>query len=151
MPCGCWTPASLHLVGRQRRTGISNQLVCPDPSRTWSLLAYQQFWPAQTNEAQRKNCGKSMNRAEEGALAWALAESATRFLRPGARAWICAKIGAGEQESAIRDLLSLYANSDAELPCELAAPIQAWIRGYVGSDSEPLLRHLYDQITVSAA
>jgi hypothetical protein len=91
-----------------------------------------------------------MNRAEEGTLAWALAKSATGFLRPGARAWLCAKIGAGEQESAIRDLLTLYANSDAELPCELAPPIRAWIRGYVGSDSEPLLRRLYEQITVSA-
>jgi hypothetical protein len=91
-----------------------------------------------------------MNRADEGALAWALANSATGFLRPGARAWLCAKIGAGEQEGAIRDLLTFYANnSKAELPCELAAPIRAWIRGYVGSDSEPLLRRLYDRIKVS--
>ncbi|MDT5362561.1 MAG: hypothetical protein QOC69_4323 [Mycobacterium sp.] len=91
-----------------------------------------------------------MNRADEGALAWALAKSAAGFLRPGARAWLCAKIGAGEQENAITDLLSFYANSDAELPSELAAPIRAWIRGYTGSDSEPLLRRFYDQITVSA-
>src|ERR1700737_2827843 len=91
-----------------------------------------------------------MNRADEGALAWALANSATGFLRPGARAWLCAKIGAGEQESGIRDLLTFYANNNkAELPCELAAPIRAWIRGYVGSDSEPLLRRLYDRIKVS--
>jgi len=90
-----------------------------------------------------------MNRADEGALAWALANSAARFLRPGARAWLCAKIGAGEQVGAIRDLLTFYASSDAELPCELAAPIRAWIRGYVGSDSEPLLRRLYDQIKVT--
>jgi hypothetical protein len=91
-----------------------------------------------------------MNRADEGALAWALANSAAGFLRPGAHAWLCAKIGAGEQEGAIRDLLTFYANSSkTELPRELAGPIQAWIRGYVGSDIEPLLRHLYDRITVS--
>jgi hypothetical protein len=90
-----------------------------------------------------------MNRADEGALAWALEKSATGFLRPGARAWLCAKIGAGEQESAIMDLLTFYANSNAELPSELAAPIRAWIRGYVGTDSELLLRRLYEQITVS--
>jgi hypothetical protein len=91
-----------------------------------------------------------MNRADEGALGWALANSATGFLRPGARAWLCAKIGAGEQESATRDLLTFYANSsNAELPRELAAPIRAWIRGYVGSDSEALLRRLYDRIKVS--
>lgn len=91
-----------------------------------------------------------MNRADEGALAWALANSARAFLRPGARAWLCAKIGAGEHESAIRDLLSFYANGEAQLPRELAPPIRAWIRGYVGSDSEPTLRHLYDRISVSA-
>jgi hypothetical protein len=90
-----------------------------------------------------------MNRADEGALAWALEKSATGFLRPGARAWLCAKIGAGEQESAIMDLLAFYANSNAELPCELAAPTRAWIRGYVGTDNELLLRRLYEQITVS--
>jgi hypothetical protein len=90
-----------------------------------------------------------MNRADEGALAWALANSVTRFLRPGARAWLCAKIGAGDQDRAIRDLLTFYANSKVELPYELAGPIRAWIRGYVGSDSETLLRRLYDQITVS--
>jgi hypothetical protein len=90
-----------------------------------------------------------MNRADEGALAWALANSATGFLRPGARAWLWAKIGAGEQGSAIRELLTFYANSNAELPCELAASIRVWIRGYVGSDNEPFLRRLYDQINVS--
>jgi hypothetical protein len=90
-----------------------------------------------------------MNRADEGALAWALSNSVTRFLRPGARAWLCAKIGAGDQDRAIRDLLTFYANSKVELPYELAGPIRAWIRGYVGSDSETLLRRLYDQITVS--
>lgn len=90
-----------------------------------------------------------MNRADEGALAWALANSVTRFLRPGARAWLCAKIGAGDQDRAIRDLLTFYANSKVELPYELAGPIRAWIRGYVGTDGESLLRRLYDQITVS--
>ena len=90
-----------------------------------------------------------MNRADEEALAWALANSATAFLRPSARTWLCAKIGAGEQRSAIIDLLNFYANGEAELPCELAAPIRAWIRGYVGSDSEPLLRRLYGRISVS--
>jgi hypothetical protein len=47
------------------------------------------------------------------------------------------------------DLLTFYAISKTELPCELAAPIRAWIRGYVGSDSELILRRLYDRINVS--
>lgn len=91
-----------------------------------------------------------MNRADEGDLAWALADSATALLDPVVRAWLCAKIGAGEQESAIRELLILYANGDAELPCELAAPVRAWIDGYAGSDLEPILRHIYGRISVSA-
>jgi hypothetical protein len=90
-----------------------------------------------------------MNRADQETLAWALAKSASAFLRPDARAWLCAKIGAGEQEAAITDLLIFYANSNAELSNELAASIRAWIHGYVGSDSEPLLRHLYGRINVS--
>ena len=73
----------------------------------------------------------------------------SRVPTPGGRAWLCAKICAGEQESAIRDLLSFYANSEAELPRELAPPIRAWIRGYVGSESELILRHLYDRISMS--
>jgi len=73
----------------------------------------------------------------------------SRVPTPGGRAWLCAKICAGEQESAIRDPLSFYANSEAELPRELAPPMRAWIRGYVGSESELILRHLYDRISMS--
>src|ERR1700761_571354 len=90
-----------------------------------------------------------MNRTDEGALAWALADSATALLKPADRAWLCAKIGAGEQGSAIRDLLLFYANTHVELPSQLAGPIRAWIQGYVGSDSEPILRQIYDRISVS--
>lgn len=90
-----------------------------------------------------------MNRADEGALAWALADSAMVFLKPADRAQLCAKIGAGEQGSAIKDLLIFYSNTDTELPCELAARIRAWIQGYEGSDSEPILRRMYDRISVS--
>jgi hypothetical protein len=90
-----------------------------------------------------------VNRTDEGALAWALADSASKFLDPVKRAWMCAKIGAGEHGNAIRELLALYANTRSELPCELATPLQAWIRGYAGSESEPILQHMYDRISVS--
>ena len=90
-----------------------------------------------------------MNIADEGALAWALADSATGFLKPADRTRLCAKIGAGEPGSAIRDLLAFYADTDAELPRELAAPVLSWIQGYSGSDSEPTLRRMYDRISVS--
>lgn len=92
-----------------------------------------------------------MNRTDEVALAWALADSAAAHLKPTARTRLCTKIGAGELENAIKDLLVFYANAEAELPCQLAGPIQAWINGYAGTDSEPTLQRLYDQITVSSA
>jgi hypothetical protein len=91
-----------------------------------------------------------MNRADEGALAWALADSATAFLKRADRVRLCAKIGAGEQSSAIEDLLLFYANTDAELPCELAARVRAWIQGYAGTDNGANLRDIYDRISVSA-
>lgn len=107
--------------------------------------------PATTGaQPQSRAGGSSMTRVDEGALAWALADSATEILDPVLRAWLCAKIGAGEHDSAIKDVLTFYANADAELPCELAAPIQAWIHGYAGSDSEPILRNIYGRISVSS-
>lgn len=90
-----------------------------------------------------------MNKTDEGALSWALVDSATAFLKPSARMRVCAKIGAGEQDSVIEDLLTFYANSDAELPWELAGQVRAWIDGYAGSESEPILRHIYERIDVS--
>ena len=68
-----------------------------------------------------------MNRADQETLAWSLVKSASAFLRPEARAWLCAKIGAGEQDSAITDLLTFYANTDAELPRELVTSIDLGI------------------------
>ena len=68
---------------------------------------------------------------------------------PDVRAQLCAKIGAGEYNSTIVDLLVFYANGRATLPYEFAAPIRAWIRGYAGTDREPILLRLYDRITVS--
>lgn len=91
-----------------------------------------------------------MNSADIGALAWALADSANAFMNPAERTRVCAKIGAGEQGSAIADLLASYATTNAELPFELAAPIRRWINGYAATDSEHILQHLYGQIKVSA-
>jgi hypothetical protein len=92
-----------------------------------------------------------MNRTDEGDLAWALADSAAALLKPADRTSLCAKIGAGEQASAIGDLLAFYAETQAEFPRELAEPVLAWIHGYAGSDSEPALRRVYDRIILSAA
>jgi hypothetical protein len=59
------------------------------------------------------------------------------------------KIGARESESAIIELLYCYMRHDAELPAALTAPVRARIRGYLGSDSEPILRRLLFSLRVS--
>ncbi len=90
-----------------------------------------------------------MNREQEWSFVWALADSAAEFMKPDVHVRLCAKIGAGEQKSAIVDLLVFYAESRAELPYELTAPVRAWISGYAGTDTEPILLGLYDRIRVS--
>lgn len=91
-----------------------------------------------------------MNSTDEGTLAWALTDAASTFLNPGSRACLCAKIGAGEQSSAIRELLALYVTTRAELPRDLATSLKAWIQGYAGSGRELFLLRMYDQISISA-
>jgi hypothetical protein len=90
-----------------------------------------------------------MNRAQESALVWALADCASAHLHQQARARLCVKIGAGEQEGVMMDLLQWYARNNIELPSGLADGVRSWIGGYSGSDYEPLLRSLLDRIHVS--
>ena len=90
-----------------------------------------------------------MNRARELSFVWALADWAVEYMTPDARVRLCTKIGAGERDSAIADLLAFYSNSQVELPYELAAPIRAWIQGYAGTVREPDLIRLHDRIRVS--
>lgn len=90
-----------------------------------------------------------MNRSEEASLAWALVDSTRGVLHTHARARLCAKIGAGELASAINDVLVCYASKDIELRSDLATPLQAWVRGYCGTDNEPVLRRLLDCIRLS--
>jgi hypothetical protein len=68
-------------------------------------------------------------------------------MKPDVHVRLCAKIGAGEYDRAIADLLVFYANRRIALPYEFAAPIRAWIRGYAGTDREPVLLRLYDRIS----
>lgn len=84
-------------------------------------------------------------------MAWALVDSTRGFLHAHARARLCAKIGAGELASAINDVLVCYASRDIELRSDLATPLQAWVRGYSGTDNEPILRRLVDRIRLSTA
>lgn len=49
-------------------------------------------------------------------------------------------IGAGDLDVPIRAVLSRLADNNAELPPELIGDLQRWLRGYEGTDTEPVLR-----------
>ena len=95
--------------------------------------------------------GRAMNKADEKVLAWRLIGSAGALLDPSAHAWLCVKIGAGEPECAIEELLAFFAHSGVALPKELVAALCEWMRGYAGSENERLLQHLIRRIKVSGS
>lgn len=90
-----------------------------------------------------------MNRAEESAFVWALMDSANPFLSKTARTWLCVRIGAGELESAIKQLLRGFVASETALPANLMESLAEWIRGFAGSEGEPDLRELMRGIKMS--
>ncbi|OBF37458.1 hypothetical protein A5719_21860 [Mycolicibacterium peregrinum] len=90
-----------------------------------------------------------MDRAEESAFVWALMDGAGSFLSTEARAWLCVKIGAGEQDRAILDLLRGFVRNDAALPPVLAGSLWAWMGGFVGSEGETALRELAFRLRLS--
>lgn len=69
-----------------------------------------------------------------------MVDAIAAYLQPAHRAQLCAKIGAGEHDSAIRELLVVCARTQAKLPHEIAAAIRNWIHGYAGSDIETSLQ-----------
>ncbi|OBB27179.1 hypothetical protein A5792_25555 [Mycolicibacterium peregrinum] len=87
-----------------------------------------------------------MNRAEESAFVWALMDSAEAFLTKRVRAWLCVRIGAGELDAAIRELLHGFLTSNTAMPAALGAPLWAWVGGFAGSDGEAGLRELASRI-----
>ncbi|OBC11944.1 hypothetical protein A5784_03745 [Mycobacterium sp. 852013-50091_SCH5140682] len=90
-----------------------------------------------------------MNRAEESAFVWALMDSANPFLSKTARTWLCVRIGAGELESAIKQLLRGFVASETALPANLMESLAAWISGFAGSEGEADLRELMCGINMS--
>ncbi|MCP3812039.1 hypothetical protein NLX62_06850 [Mycobacteriaceae bacterium Msp059] len=90
-----------------------------------------------------------MNRAEESAFVWALMDSADPFLSKTARTWLCVRIGGGELESAIKQLLRGFVASNTALPANLMESLGAWIGGFAGSDGEADLRELVRGIKMS--
>lgn len=77
-----------------------------------------------------------MDRAAEVAFAWALLDSARSFLDESARAWLCAKLGAGETQCVVRELLAGYVSSNTRMPAVLAAALWSWANGFAGSEEQ---------------
>lgn len=92
--------------------------------------------------------GLQVNRSEELALAWALVSAAKAFIRPTAHARLCAKIGAGDHEPAIRELIAAFAGSHTPMASGLIAGLLTWVSGYSGSEHETALRELVATIRV---
>lgn len=92
-----------------------------------------------------------MDRAQEFEFVWALMDAAEAFLDAEHRVRLCVRIGAGEYRETIVDLLQRFTTSDTALPPALAASLWAWMRGFVGSDSETALRTLARRIRVADA
>lgn len=91
-----------------------------------------------------------MNRAEEAEFVWALTGQAKQFIGEKAYVWICAKIGAGEHQEAIEDVLGLFVRCGAALPAHLSALLWAWVNGFVGSEAETRIRDLACRLEISS-
>jgi hypothetical protein len=99
-------------------------------------------------DTDEKGVPKRMNNAREAALAWALTDAAKSLMQSNTRAWVCAKIGAGEFTSAILDLLSMLSRNGTQIPAGLASQLDDWVSGYSGSEAEPALREMVSRIGV---
>lgn len=123
---------------------------CLSASARWPATIDTRFVSRRTPRGRSYEADVVVNRAQELSLAWDLMESATQYLRPDTRAWLCAHIGAGELDIAIRTVLSSLGAHKAEVPQEVVADLQDWLRGYAGSAREDTLRVLIAQLRVSA-
>lgn len=83
-----------------------------------------------------------MDRAAEVTFAWALLHAARGFLDETAYSWLCARLGAGETQAVIRDLLAGFVSSSTALPVAIAPSLSSWVAGFGGSDAEPALRDI---------
>jgi hypothetical protein len=92
-----------------------------------------------------------MNRADERALAWALADTAGPRLSVEARVRLNMEIGAGELDVAITNLMAFYGRTGTAIPRDLAVALNAWIFGYTGSPAEAHLHQLVNRIPLQSA
>jgi hypothetical protein len=87
-----------------------------------------------------------MNRADARVLAWSLVDAASRYLSAGARASLNMKIGAGELDSAIIEMLTFFGDTKTAIARDLAVNLDAWIFGYTGTPAEGRFRKLLARI-----
>jgi hypothetical protein len=83
-------------------------------------------------------------------LAWSLADSARPLLTRKERSWVCAKIGAGDLEDAILELLTCHAEVRAEISTALSMTVRSWLLGYSGTEFGRIVQELVDRIPVAA-
>jgi len=56
------------------------------------------------------------------------------------------KIGAGELDGAVVDLLTFYGRNGVAIPGDLVVALDAWVAGYAGAPVEAQLRRLVERI-----
>lgn len=87
-----------------------------------------------------------MNRADERALAWDLADAAAPYLSTAARVRLNMMIGAGEFDGAVLELLAFYAHTGTAISGGLFNALEAWVFGYTGTAAGERLRLLMDRV-----
>ncbi len=87
-----------------------------------------------------------MDRAGQISFAWALVDAVKPYLNDAERVWLVTKIGAGDVEDAIFNLLRCVERNRAGLPTSMLVEVQRWLNGYLGSDREAFLRSLIDEL-----
>lgn len=90
-----------------------------------------------------------MDRAGQASFAWSLLDAATPVITDESRAWLATKIGAGELEGAIVDLLRHLEFHRRTLTAAVHGQAQTWLNGYLGDDREAALRTLVDRIRIT--
>ena len=80
--------------------------------------------------------------SEEAALAWSLAEVASRYLDAVERNNVFVAIGTGEAFTAIGLLLGAITREGSRVDTRLSARLSTWLDAYAGHDDEPRLRRL---------
>lgn len=86
---------------------------------------------------------------DDDALAWALASAAAPHLSRSHGDRIYIAIGIGDTLAAIDDLITVIVRERIPVSDDVVAAVSAWLDCYLGHDSEPGLRELLAELTVS--